>query len=148
MKGGPPCTVCSHADRAAIDASRGDIRRVAARFGVTKSALGRHRKHAPKPVAKSDTVPPPTTEREALLDALAKAKHGLTRVETEDMPRMLNAMSSISKRLAQLDAERDLSLEDIAKAPAWRDLLAKLDVALRPYPEACRAMAKALTETA
>lgn len=145
MKPGPTCAICSHAERAAIDASRGDVRRVSARFGVSKSALDRHRKHATIVVKKSDTVPPPTTEREALLDALAKAKHGLTRVETEDMPRMLNAMSSISKRLAQLDEERDMTLEDIAKAPAWRELLARLEVALQPYPDAARAMARALT---
>lgn len=148
MKGGPSCTICANPDRAAIDASRGDVRRVAARFGVTKSALDRHRKHASKPVAKSDTVPPPTTEREALLDALAKAKHGLTRTETEDLPRLLNAIMALSKRIAQLDEDRDVSDEDILRSKVWAAMKARIEVAIGPYPEAARALARALTEAA
>lgn len=151
MKPGLSCSVCAHPRLADIDASKGTVVRVASRYGVSKSALDRHRKHASKPVAKGDTPslpPPPTTEREALLDALAKARHGLSKCETEDFPRMLNAMNGITKRLRELDAERDITLEDIARAPAWKALLARFEVALRPYPEAARALAKALTVAA
>lgn len=151
MKPGPSCSICAHPKRADIDAARGATERIAKRYGVSKSGLDRHRKHATNVVGKSDTPsvpPPPTTEEEALLDALAKAKAAMAKCETEDMPRLLNAITGISKRLALLGEARVVSEEDIVRSPTWRSLLTRLETALRPYPEAARAMARALTEAA
>lgn len=144
---GPPCAVCVHPRRSEIDGARGAAQlRKATALGVSRSALDRHRKHASNVVEKTEAMPPPapTTEREALLDALAKAKQGLAKTETEDLPRVLNAITSISKRLGQLDADREISEEEIVRAPAFRSLLERFREALRPYPDAVGAMLRAI----
>ena len=44
------CAICSHPDRAAIDAglvAKTPIRSIAGQFGTSKSSLDRHRKHIP-----------------------------------------------------------------------------------------------------
>jgi hypothetical protein len=144
---GPPCTLCSHPLRAEIDADQSAPKRAAKKFGIAATTLQRHRSHASKLDEKSDTPslpPPPTTEREALLDALALAKHGLSRTEMEDMPRLLNAITGISKRLAQLDEEREITEEDLAKSPAFRAVVARFVEALQPYPEVALVVLQAL----
>ena len=45
------CTLCSHAQRAQIDAclvSNGSLRDIAGQFAVSRSALDRHKKHIPR----------------------------------------------------------------------------------------------------
>jgi hypothetical protein len=150
MKRGPSCSVCSHPKRETIDASGGmRLESVAKRFGVSKSALDRHRKHAAAVAPKTRTVPPPpTTEREALLDALAKAKQGLSRTETDDLPRLLTAINAISKRLAALDEDREVTGEQITASSWWQRFEAIFVEALRAYPDAARAVMKAIEEAA
>ncbi len=50
------CGICSHPERAAIDAALIDgtsLRSIAGQFGTTKSALDRHRKHIPAALTKA-----------------------------------------------------------------------------------------------
>lgn len=145
---GPPCSICIHPRLAEIDAERGPVERVAKRFGVSKSALDRHRKHASKPVEKQEATtlppPPPTTEREALLDGMARLKASLAKAELDDLPRITTAITSLGKRLEVIEAGREISESEIVKAPAFRSLLERFVEALRPYPEAARAMLAAL----
>lgn len=90
--------------------------------------------------------PTPTSEREALLDALARLRQGFSRAETDDLPRIANAITGVSKRLAELEEQVDVTEAQIVKSAAWRSLLGRLETALRAYPEAARAMARALSE--
>lgn len=50
------CGICSHPERAAIDAALVDgtsLRAIAGQYGTTKSALDRHRKHIPTALTKA-----------------------------------------------------------------------------------------------
>ena len=50
------CGICSHQERAAIDAALVDgtsLRAIAGQYGTTKSALDRHRKHIPAALVKA-----------------------------------------------------------------------------------------------
>jgi hypothetical protein len=151
MKRGPVCSVCIHPKRAALEALRpgAPSDRKAAAMGVSRAALARHRKHAAAsgPTGpKKETLPPPapTSERDALLDALARLRGSLAKAEADDLPRIAKALTELGKRLQSLDEDREVTQEQIVKSKAWQELLGRLEVALRPYPDAARAMARAL----
>jgi hypothetical protein len=62
---GPPCSICTHTQRDAIDAALGSIADVAARFALSPSTLGRHRQHAATPAGVEPTMThdPPAVAR-------------------------------------------------------------------------------------
>lgn len=145
---GKPCSVCANPRVAEIDATKGSYTTVAPRFGIAPTTLQRHRIHrreeaeaaARKAAAPPSVPPPPTTERELLLTAAARVQASLAKAETEELPRLLAAVNAITKRLQALDEVREVTEEEIVRSKAWRSILARLEAALRPYPEAARAM--------
>lgn len=144
---GPPCTVCAHPKRSEIDASNGTAKRVGAKFGVSASTLQRHRSKClveAKASKRPSLPPPPTTERDALLAAAAKVKASIDKAETEDLPRLLTSLNAISKRLGQLDEGRDVTEAEVLKSAAFQRLTTRALAALKPYPDAARALMQAL----
>jgi len=103
------CTVCSHGDRKAIDEAlfrnKTPFRNVSKQFGVTASALFRHKQHSPisekvrKIAAQLETLPPRKaayvrgrldgkSKKEAALDAgfsETMAEHAADKIETSDV---------------------------------------------------------------
>lgn len=148
MKPGLSCSVCTHAKRADIDADGRSVVRVAKRFGVSKSALDRHRNHPTKTAPKSDTVPPPTSERDAILDALARLRQSLSKAELDDLPRIADAITKMGKRLEIIDLGRELTFDELMRSKAWRTLLDRIALALKPHPEAALALARAFGSAA
>lgn len=103
------CTVCSHPERKAIDEAlfrnKTPFRNVSKRYGVTASALFRHKQHAPiskrvrKVVAQLETLPPRKlayvqgrlegkSKKQAARDAgfsETMANHAADKIETRDV---------------------------------------------------------------
>jgi transposase-like protein len=75
------CGICSHPERAAIDAAlveKGSLRAIAGQFGTTKSALDRHRKHIPAALTKAK-------QAEEVVEAtslLSRVERLMSRMET------------------------------------------------------------------
>ncbi len=149
MKRGPTCSVCVHPRRVEIDADGRAAARVAQAFGCAASSLHRHRHHKKKAPKKFTPPPEPsqdTNERDALLAALGRLRAALARAEAEQLPRIANAITAASKRLQAIAEEAEISEADIVGSRCWRAILARLEAALRPYPDAARAMLDALEE--
>jgi hypothetical protein len=151
------CTVCSHPDRAEIDAAlaAGDaLRNVAKRCSVTASALFRHKRdHLPGHLLKAaeeedlaqaiDVVRQLKAINAACLEILQKSradgKHSIS----------LRAVDRIHKQI-ELQARLLGELQDagpqvnVLVAAEWHQIRVQVFQALEPYPEARAAVAGAL----
>jgi len=147
------CTICSHADRAALDTalvSGEPFRHIAARFATSTTALQRH---------KAEHIPPHVATAKAVAD-VAQADDLLSQVR--DLHRL--AMHLLAKasaagdlrtalagvREARACIETLLEVEgeidrrpqvNILIAPEWVTVRSALMVALAPYPDARTAVA-------
>ncbi len=157
---GRRCTICDHTSRAAIDAASKTMKRsvVAARYGVTESALRRHADHA-------DVIEPAD-------DALVKIHECLERLESleariaailqvaqadGDAHTALAAVSSFTRVLGEVRSNLSLIARmhppeqkrkgsDVLTSPGWTRLRSVLDDALAPYAEAKQAVITRLEE--
>ncbi len=106
----------------------------------------------------SAPAPEPTTTRELGARALSEAQALLEQVhrlradadEVEDPNRRARLLSNCANQLTQLGKLLGLSAEiderKIIRTPAWRRLRDRLLEALRPYPDALRAIVEVLNE--
>jgi hypothetical protein len=170
----PRCAICSNARRAAIEAAvavdGSSLIEVAEAFGVTKAALAKHvathdnlapvaptTKAKPK-VAKAPPSPFPADDGEDVVQQTARAhiENVLGRIwklvdeadVDEVLPRdkavLLTAATTAIKLLGQLTGELGASEATVFSSPHWKKLQAELVDALRPYPDALRAVAARL----
>lgn len=129
---GRPCSVCRHAERAAIDEAlvRGDsLRDVEGRFGKTgtsKSALARHRPHVGRALVKAEEARQ-DEEAETLLDkvkALEADAHRLAK-KAEDGDDVRAALVAIDRLLEivrllhELTPTPEPSEADVMRELAW-----------------------------
>lgn len=150
------CTVCRHPDTEAIsmDLLQGSMpmRDIAKRYGLSLSAVARHKKHIPaqlavstyaKKVAKADTV----MERIQELDR--RADEIYEKAKEEDPALALKALKEIREAVA-LYAKMTGELKSgtvhntLIVTPEWVSLRAVMLKALQPYPEARQALVEAL----
>lgn len=153
------CTVCTHPKRGEIDAAlvAGEAyRHIAARFGISTGALQRHREHLPKQLVKAqeqedvrqalDVIRQLRLINGATLNILKQAS------EQKDGDLALKAVDRIQRQLelqARLLGElNDGATVNIYAAPEWLALRGVMVAALQPYPEAARAVSRALSEGA
>ncbi len=182
------CTICDHPEQAAIDRALvqpgAGYRTVARRFGISKSALFRHRKnHLPALVARGlhamsrgapiagDIVPPsaPHAEDLARQQQEIEARDSGQAIDVVQQLKAINAACLEVLKQARSDGKHSILLRavdriarqielqakllgdiqdgqtvNIAIMPEWHGIRQLLTEALRPYPEAGFAVARAL----
>jgi hypothetical protein len=150
------CTVCTHAERAAIEAALvagTAFRTIADRFCVSKTALIRHRaEHIPASVAAAqearleaqalDVVKQLKAINGTALSILSDArKSGDNELALRAMDRVHRQIELQAKLLGEID---DRPQVNILVAPEWLAVRAALMQALVPFPDARAAAAAAL----
>lgn len=169
-KRGPQCTVCASKHRAQIELAivhRVPGRVIAARFGVSKDSVYRHAHSHLSPVQRAallaaqrptavDLDALRTSESEGLLSQLVAQRARLQQtaelsLELGDVRGAVSAESAITANLAlvgkllgQLVQIHDVRHTNLLISPDYLELRRTLIAALRPFPEAARAVSSAL----
>ena len=150
------CTICTHEsapeiDRALLDGEA--YRSIAKRYGASASAVLRHREHLPNQLVKAreaETV----TQADTLLEQVNHLKtRALSILDTaENSGDLRTALSAIREARSTVELLAKLSGElqqegtvNVTVSPEWLTLRAVVIAALTPYPDAARAVSKALT---
>jgi uncharacterized protein YllA (UPF0747 family) len=150
------CTICTHEQRPEIDAAllnETPLRDMARRYATSKDALARHRDHLPKQLVKAqeqedvsqaiDVVKQLKAINGATLAILKEAradKNGELALKAVD--RIQRQLELQAKLLGELQQEGTIN---VTVSPEWLSIRAVLTQALQPYPDAARAVSKALT---
>lgn len=169
-KTGSPCTICTHEKRAQIDLGivhALSVPALAARFNVSADAIYRHRRrhltavqraailHALKPSA-IDLEKLQATESEGLLAQLVTQRARLLQqgdlaVELGDVRSAVAVENAITANLAlvgklmgQLVTRHEVRSASILISPDYIALRGTIMTALRPFPDAARAVAVAI----
>jgi transposase-like protein len=152
------CTICGNPKRGEMDAalvSNESIRAIAKRFGVTTSALQRHRrKHVPATLAKAAEIAE-VIHAETLLDRLKALNREtasiLREVRSDGAKDNELALKAIARAEKQIELEGRLlgelnegSTVNVVLTPEWSAIRAAILSALQPYPEARLAVTGAL----
>lgn len=152
------CRICTHPDRAAIDAAlvRGEpVRDIAGRFALSKSAVFRHRSdhlpghlvkaHGAAEIADADALlrEVGALRAKAISLLLAAERSGDLRTALAGVREARGCLELLARLLGEL---RDGPAVNIMINPAWIELRAALVASLAPYPEARLAVATALAQ--
>ena len=140
-----PCSICHHPEREAIEKalldSEAGHRKVAKRFGISASALFRHRKnHLPKLIARALAIKPvpvhrekahdPATEEHALEIArhheAVEAKKDQHAIDVTQQLRAINAACLEVLREARKDGKHSILLRAVDRIARQIELQAKL----------------------
>jgi len=153
------CTICTHPERAVIDAAivRGEtgIRDIAGRFGISKSALDRHRKeHLPAHLLKAKDAAAVADADDLLRQAGALRSKAISLLmKAEAAGDLRAALAGVREArgcielLARLLGEiRDGPIVNVTISPAWIEVRGAVVGALAPFPEARTAVAGALAK--
>lgn len=155
------CTICAHAERAAIDAALAagtSFRDIALQFAVGFMAVQRHAStHVAQAVAQSQAAREAVAEGAALdvvkqlrtinvtttaiLEEARAARDGDLALKAID--RLQRQIELQAKLLGDLD-ERSVTQVALIQSPDWQRLRSAILAALAPYPEARLAVAAAL----
>jgi hypothetical protein len=151
------CTICTHEQRGEMEAALltdEPLRDIARRYATSKDALARHRDgHISRHLAKAHEAHE-VAQADNLLEQVrtlqSKALSILDRADAAgDLRTALSAIREargnlelLAKLLGELQQEGTIN---VSVSPEWLTLRAVLIQALQPYPEAARAVSKALT---
>jgi hypothetical protein len=152
------CTACKHPNREEIDAAllgTDSLRKIAARWSVSKTALMRHKAaHLPKAIVKAAAVAEEISGGKLLerLKALNRETASILKeARTADTKDNQLALKAIARAEKQLELERRLLGEmtqdvavDLTQAPEWQNLRTAILLALDPHPVAKAAVVKAI----
>jgi hypothetical protein len=151
-----PCSVCAHPERSAIDKALvggTPYRAVARQFRVSDDALARHRvAHLPERLAQAQDAAEVAEATDLLREvrALRSKAYGLL-LKAEQQGDIRTALAGVREArgclelLAELEGELDRRPTlNLLIAPEWLAVRGVLLDALRPYPEACTAVAARL----
>jgi len=153
------CSICKHADRASIEASLANglsLRHIASQYLVGYKAVERHKQNCMKPaiaevVAKQDEQAAFDTLSEmAWMRQQAKAIYSdaWTEAKVKDHRIALSSLGELRKQTelySELTGELDRSTHiELRTSPEWVNVRELIFTALRPFPEARIAVAKAL----
>lgn len=150
------CTICTREERPEIDRALLDgeaLRDIARRYATSKDALARHREHLPSQLVKAkeaETVTQADTLLEQVKSLQTRALSILDRAdEAGDLKTALAAIREarsnlelLGKLAGELQQEGTIN---VTVSPEWLTLRAVVIAALTPYPDAARAVSKALT---
>jgi hypothetical protein len=150
------CTVCDHPERHGIDealVSGTPYRSVAKRFGLSESAVYRHKtEHLPAHLLKAREVEEAARADELLDQVRYLQRHALGILErAEKAGDLRTALAAISQARGNLELLGKLAGElderpivNLNVSPEWLELRAVIVGALEPHPEAHRAVLRAL----
>jgi len=150
------CTVCDHPQRQRIDkavVSGGPYRSVAKRFGLSESAVYRHKtEHLPAHLLKAREVEEAAQADDLLEQVRNLQAHALDILERADNAGDLRtALAAISQARGNLELLGKLAGElderpqvNLNISPEWLELRAVIVGALKPHPAAHTAVVKAL----
>jgi hypothetical protein len=155
------CTICEHEAREAVDAAivlGSPYSEIEAQYGVSKSALSRHKRHGISPaLAKVKAEREQAGPRSALerLEVLyVQASRVLVAAEQEGKASLtlsaVRELRSLVELLAKITGEIDdrpqVAVINVQTSDEWQQIRAALSQALGPYPEAARAVSTRLLE--
>jgi len=151
------CTVCTHPQRQVIDEALiagAGLRDIAGRFGLSKSALERHKaNHLPASLAQAKEAAE-VAQADDLLGELRKLQRitlgllskaysaGDLRTAVSAVGQARGNLELFGKLLGQLDERAQVNI--LVASPEWLTLRARILQTLEPYPEARLALAAAL----
>jgi hypothetical protein len=155
------CTVCRHAERGAIDeaiVSQVSMRDIAGRWRLSKSAVERHARAHVSTAAAAAQEARAEVSGDALVTRL-RSMHDETSAlleeakKTGDADVALRAIARLERQL-ELEARILSQLREVAPhtrvsvavLPEWLGLRARILGALAGFPEACLAVATALSD--
>ncbi len=153
------CTACAHPDRKAIDEALITglpLREISRRWGVSKDAASRHRKHVTPALARvvsrrrADAGPESALDR--LEELYGRASVVLEAAEREGQASLslaaIRELRGIVEMLARITGELDdrpqLNVLNVHATPEWLATRDAMLGALSPYPDAARAVAARL----
>lgn len=152
------CTICNHPQRDAIDLAllAGEAyRHIASRFDTSTASLQRHKDHLPGQLAKAHEAAE-VVKADTLLDRLKELNTETRQIlrETRESGNHDLALKAIARVEKQLELEGKLLGElqpegttiNVYSTPEWLSLRAVVIGALQPYPDAARAVSRALTD--
>lgn len=153
------CGGCAHPEREALDAalvSGQTDTAVAERFGLTRDAVGRHRRGHLSPALKAVAAERETAGARTALDRLEalhdRAERVLAAAEAEGkaalslqaIRELRSTVELIAKLTGELDDRPQVQVLNVTASPEWDALRGVVLTALRPFPDAGRAVALAL----
>ena len=153
------CTVCAHAERKAIDEALIvglPLREITRRWGVSKDAASRHRKHVSpglsRVVSRRRADAGPKSALDRLEELYGRANVVLTSAEREGQAslslaaiRELRALIELLGKLTgELDERPQINVLNVHMTPEWLATRDAMLGALAPYPEAAHAVAARL----
>jgi len=151
------CSVCSHPQKAEIDAALvvGDaFRNIVERFGTSIGALFRHKAHLPVGLAKAKEAGE-VAQADSLLDQVRNLQASALRIlslaeNAGDLRTALGAIREARGNLALLaellgELQQGVTV-NIVQAPEWIQLQAVIIQSLDAFPDAKTAVVHALTE--
>jgi hypothetical protein len=154
------CTICSHAERKAINGALVGIeplRTIESRWSVSKTALLRHKKsHLPATLVKAEAAAA-AAEGDSLLVRYEQASRATSAILEEARTAGRKDNSLALKAIARVEKQFEIGRRLISQAgasasvtasPEWQKLRAAILVALEPFPDARLAVAKAVKEPA
>lgn len=159
MKGGPRSVVASSPHRlaieAALDAGRPE-RDIAAEYGVSKSAVQRYKASrppriaplvAPVPEAPTNATPKESAQWHCdRIKARMLAAEMSGQVSEREIAALYGQYTNALRHLARLSGSLDITESQVVRsAPFTRVMTVLLDT-LRPWPEACKALAGAMSQ--
>lgn len=149
------CTACKHPQTEAISLEllqKVPMREIAKKYGLSLSAVARHKDHIPaqlavsetaQKVAKADSVMDRVTELDSRAESIYQ--QAATGNDPELALKALKEMRSITELYAKLAGEINTkTVNNIVITPEWVSLRSIMLNALEPYPEARRAVVLAL----
>lgn len=155
------CKVCAHPERAEIEAAiAGGMSNGAAgtRWGMSKDSVRRHKDAHLSPALRAvvagrdsagavkavDRIEALYAQASAVLEAAnAEGKAALSLAAIKELRGIVELLARLT---GELDERPTVQVLNVAASPEWDALRAVVLGALRPYPEAGRAVALALTE--
>lgn len=152
------CTVCAHPEREDIDqalVSDSSNLSLSAEFGVTESALRRHkRNHLPASLVKSQEAREVAASDDLLAQVRGLQERTLAILETaEDTRQHRTALSAIKEARSNLELLGKLAGElddsptvNVLLSPQWLQVRTAIVEVLSPYPDARSAVAGKLLE--
>ncbi len=157
------CTICTHAERPAIEAALladQPLRDIAGRTGTTKSALDRHRDHIAKNLVRAQGAVEMSRVDDLLgrvqglvveADAILREARGNGEGRNPELAlKAIDRLTKLTELFARLAGElREGATVNVAivQAPEWAALRARILAALAPHPDARAAVLRAIDVT-
>ncbi len=153
---GAICTACRHPQTEAISLAliqKVPMREIAEKYGLSLSAVARHKKHIPAQLAKADEahhVAEAGSVMQRIME-LDKRADEIYRQATSDQDhnlalKALKELREVTTLYAKLAGEISTggTVNNIIVTPEWVSMRAVMLHALEPYPDARRALVMAL----